>query len=842
VHPLAALVAAGLLSAAQAVAGGSGDARLNAETITRDSDGVVHLEGSVVVTRGLIRLRARSASWDPRTSTLEAAGQVLLTDATHAVAAEGLHARLESDFEATDVVVFLKAGPADLAGARDAAEAGACGLNAATARADRLSWKTGGPFRLQRARVTLCGCPDGGPPSWEVRASEARVEAGERVELWWPVVWITPRFLLMDRPVPVLVLPYLSLPLGERVSGLLPTTFGRSGNAGQVLTQPLYLTLGRSADLTVAPRWGFGRKRTAVNPASTSGPGLMLEWRAAPAAGSGGRFQVDALWDLQRPAELRGGLPGASALRLGLSGGWEQRLWDGALLSAGLDLASDPLYGSDFTFDALERGSGARRSTLIASDRRGPVALELSTAWLQPVETDRPWPLPDLAHPDLAMLPGGLFGGRLPAFHRWPSLAATLTPVALPLGLELSGRAGLSRFAPPSGSTSDGGADGVGPADRGLPGGPGARIWTSWQRDPADATELDGRWQPGERLAVTRADVRAELAAPLALGGWLTARPFLRGAALGYRFDAAVSSLANAWGVAGAELMTRLQRRDGEWRQLLEPRLEWRWGSAVAGRALPAFGYDELDRAPAVPAGVDGAAFALRRVAAAAPEGLFHQARLALATRLERSGQELLRASLAQELELQRGRLAELGLSVAAGAQGPLAVEAELRLWPDRRWAGAPTPVHGSWLDRFSEASLRLRARDGRGDTFTAGLAALGAGGSGRLTGGGDALFGTSPTALRPLALANLGVRFQLGAAALAYEVVLPARAQTPFCDASSTRTVRALQPQSHVASVEWESPCRCFRVKAAIRVNDCGGFGFEPSFDLGPIAASVAR
>jgi hypothetical protein len=262
----------------------------------------------------------------------------------------------------------------------------------------------------------------------------------------------------------------------------------------------------------------------------------------------------------------------------------------------------------------------------------------------------------------------------------------------------------------------------------------------------------------------------------------------------------------------------------------------------VAGRALPAFGYDGLDRAPAVPAGVDRSTFALARIASAAPEGLFQQGRLELLAQLDRGDVEVLRGAVSQDLDLRRGRLAELGLSAGLLPKGPVSATAALRLWPDRSWEGAPASVDRSWLDRFSEASFRLKARDARGDTFTAGLSALGAGGSGWLTGGEDALFGTQPTPLRPLALADLGLHLRFGAATLGYQVTLPARAQAPLCDASNpTRTVGAWRPQQHVASLEWESPCRCFRLKAAFKVDDCGGWGFEPTFDLGPITATAA-
>jgi LPS-assembly protein len=843
---LAALVAAGLVAAAPAVPGGLGDARIDAGSAIFDvATGTYRLEGGVVISRGVIRLRARSARWDPRTSTVEAVGEVLLTDATRVIAAEGVHAVMDGDFAATGVVAFLKSGPVDLTGAASAAAAGACGRNAVTARSARVEGSADGQLRLEGARVTLCDCPGGGPPSWELRAASAVIHPGERVELWWPVVWVTPRFLLLDRAVPVFLLPWISLPLGDRVSGLLAPQYTTSGYAGQVLTLPLFLTLGRSADLTLAPRYAFGRHRTEGRPDSTSGPGLSLEARATPGLGSGGRIQVDGLWDLDRAAAEANGIPGAHRLRLGMAGTWEQRLGKASELRADLDLVGDPLYTRDFTFDILEREVSSRRSAVVASHRLGPLVLEASAAWLEPVEPERPAApvAPATALADLATLRGGLFGGRLPAFHRWPSLEATLVPLDLFGPLQLSGRTGLVRFAPWSGVTSDGGVDGIGPADRGRQGGTGIRVWEPWQREPGDRRELDGRWEAGERLAVTRLDARIELAAPFTLGERLAVRPFLEGALLGYAFDAAASSRANAWGLGGLELSTRLVRQVGAWRHVVEPRAEWRLGSSVLGRTLPAFGADAWDRAPAVPPGVE-AAFAAPRAAAAAPPGAYQQGRLALETRLLEEGREVLRGEVGQELDLRRGRLAELWLAAAAGGAGPIAGEADLRLWPGQRWGGAlaPTPLHPSWLDHFSEARVKLQARDGRGDSVSAGLTALGAGGSGRLTAGVDALFDPRPANLGPQAAAMAGGRLRLGPALLGYEVVLPARTSAPLCDATSARTVAPWQPQQQTATLEWDSPCQCFHAKASFSFNDCGDFGFHMSFDLGRVGASAAR
>ncbi len=84
-HALAALVAAGLLGAV-ALPGGSGDARVDAATAVYDlASGTYRLEGGVVIARGLVRLRAGSARFDPRTNVVDAAGGVLLTDASRAV-------------------------------------------------------------------------------------------------------------------------------------------------------------------------------------------------------------------------------------------------------------------------------------------------------------------------------------------------------------------------------------------------------------------------------------------------------------------------------------------------------------------------------------------------------------------------------------------------------------------------------------------------------------------------------------------------------------------------------------------------------------------------------------
>ncbi|MBK9518886.1 MAG: LPS-assembly protein LptD [Anaeromyxobacter sp.] len=830
--PLAALLAAGLL-AATPVPGGDGAVRVEAGSAAYDvAGGTYRLEGGVVISRGVVRLRARSARWDPRSSTVEAAGDVLLTDATRAVAAEGLHAVLDGDFEASGVVVYLKRGPTDLSAAADAAAAGRCGANALVARADRITGTAAGevgPVQLTGVRLTLCDCP-AGPPSWELRADRAVVHPGERVELTWPVVYVTPRFLLLERPVPVFTFPWVALPLGERVTGLLATELGTTGPTGFTLGQPVYVTLGPAADLTATPRWHFGRRRAqvAAGDPAVRGPGASLELRWTPTPEAAGRLKADLAWDLDDEEELGpvDGAAGASGLRLALSGGWAQRLSPRATLRADLDLVGDPLHVRDFTPDVLQRDATTRRSALQVSGRGQDLVLDLSAAWLQPVARDGS--LAACAGGDTGCQ-GGLFGGGLPAFQRWPALAATLLPTALAGPLRLSGRAGLARFAPPGGATSDGGADGLGPGDRG------------WTRDAADPTELDGRWQVGERRALTRLETRAELAAPFTVGGVLSLIPSLQGAAQGALADGEGQVVTAGWGRARLGAGTTLARRFGGLRHLVQPRLDWSLTSGVAGGRAETFAADGLDRGPATPAGA-AAAFAGARLAAAAPPGLSHQLRLALATRLSRGEVELVRAEVGQEVDLGRGTLAEAWLSAAA-AGGPLTAEADLRLWTAGRPAGAPVSAGGSWLDAFSEVRLALALADGRGDSLRAGLLAVGAGGSGRLGAGQDVLFDGRVAPVDALATATLGATLQLGPAALRYDVRLPGRtAQVAACQGSGTRLVGPWDAQQHVAGVEWDSPCRCFRVQAALRVDGCGDLGGSVMLDLGRAAGLGGR
>jgi LPS-assembly protein len=785
----------------------------------------------VVISRGVIRLRARQASYDPATGVVDAAGGVLLTDATRALSAEGLHAVLDGDFEARGVVVFLKSGPVDLSKASTPDEAGACGRNALTAKAGLVGSAPGGNLRLEGARVTPCDC--GAPseaPSWELRADAALVHPGERVELTWPVLWITPRFLLMEKPVPVFAFPWVSLPLGSRVTGLLAPEIGTSGPTGLTLALPVFVTLGQSADLTLVPMYAFGRARSevAAGKPSVRGPGVSAEGRWTPAVGVAGRLQADMNWDFDDDVGPLQGADGATGFRLALQGDWAQRFGARTSLRLDLDLVGDPLYVRDFTHDVLLRDATSRRSAVLLSHRREDVVAEASAAWLEAVSRSG-----SLAKD----VDYGLFGGKLPVFHRWPALELAALPTQVLGPVRASGRVGVARFAPINGGTSDGGADGLGPGDRG------------WSRVQADDTELTHTWQLGERLAGTRADARAELAAPFQLWDAVAVTPAVRGAVAGYAFDSAVNPMAIAWGSAGVTATSALTRRFGGLRHVLEPRLEWLLTSAQAGDRLPTFAYDGWDRGEDGPLGwtpadpPDKSAAGPhwgRRFAAAAPPGVSNQLRLALGTRLMRGGEEVMRAEVGQELDLRRQALAE-GWVRAAAARGYVSGEADVRFWTGGRLVKDDPPTYDSWLDAFSEIRVAMALADHRGDQLKASLLAVGKGGSGRMGAGVDDLFDPRPAGVDALASGSLAGRLQLGPAALGYEVLLPVRTSVvPACQGDGTRVASPWEVQQQTGSVEWDSPCRCFRARLAVRLNACGDLGASFSLDLGKAATLV--
>jgi LPS-assembly protein len=785
--------------------------------------------GGVVLRRGAVTVRADTATYDARTGEVEARGNVLLTEPGRAVEANAMHAVLGGPYEAHDVVAFLKDGPFDLSRCRTMDEARRTGRNHFTFGGAELkgdSRERG--FRVDRARVTLCDC-GGAPPSWEIRAHSANVVPGDHAWLTLPVLYITPRFLFIRTPVPVMVFPVAYLPLGERQSGLLIPELALGGNNGTVISQPLFLALGRSYDATITGAYTFGEDKV-VEARGVKGFGGSLELRWAPAEGSRGHARLTLLHSaVDHWPDGAARPPGMNRIAASLL--HDQRISDRSYLKADVGLVDDPYYTTDFNSDALLRAIEYRRSVLALTHRRDDVLLEADVAYLLPLNN-----LDACPGGSCERAPFGLFGTDLRTIHRLPAVSATFLPLRLAGPLHLAGTLGVARYAPLRGPTGDEGANGIGPGERG------------WNINLKDAGEGDGRWQGtssaglGERLATTRALARAELRAPFTLGRALTVEPRVTGTAAAYAFEAALSPQADARAVAGLVLSSDLSRSFGQGagrlRHEIQPRIEWVAGTSQAGPGLPNYAYDELDVAGALPRAVGGQTVPVRRTLTAAP-GVFHQLQLSVRNRLVTPSGQLsdtsVELTLGQDLDLEAGSLSETWVQARAARPLPFgtfssdvtarflafgAKRAEgtgpaVCAGQDRRCAGAPPP---SRLDAFTSLQASVMVADRRGDNVHASLFAVGNGGSPRLLAGLEPFFDPRAVAADALASGSAGLAGKLSGATVTYDADFNARELA----ASPCGKTRAPHVYQHRASLVWDSPCKCWRAGVTAVLNEC--------------------
>ncbi|MFN2579124.1 MAG: LPS-assembly protein LptD [Pyrinomonadaceae bacterium] len=106
-------------------------------------------------------------------------------------------------------------------------------------RVERVSLTT---IVLTNVEITAC---DEEKPKWSFHAKKARIKTGDRARITSPTFRI--------KNVPVMYLPYASMSLKhiDRASGFLTPTFSVSGQKGSRISEAYYLTLGRSADVTL---------------------------------------------------------------------------------------------------------------------------------------------------------------------------------------------------------------------------------------------------------------------------------------------------------------------------------------------------------------------------------------------------------------------------------------------------------------------------------------------------------------------------------------------------------------------------------------------------------------
>jgi len=808
--------------------------------------------GGVVLRRGLVVVRAQSATYDYRTGEVDAWGGVLLTEPGRALAASGMHLILDGPYHARDVVAYLKDAPLDLSRCKTLEESRATGRNAVTLNGQEMNGDAREPgFEVEHMRITLCDC-GAAPPSWQFRARHATVIPNDHAWLIWPVLYITPRFLFWHREllghhdelpsIPVFAFPVMYVPLTDRQSGFLLPDFEWGGNNGTIISEPLFLTFGRSYDATITARYisGSSPSFVAANDRGVKGLGADLELRWAPAQGVGGIARFSLLHSTI-PEWPSGAATPPGGNRIAFTLLHDERFSDLTYLKADLGFVQDPYYTADFNTDVLLRVVDYRRSGIALTHRRDEFGVDFEASYLLPLidlDADCSF-LPSSYYPQgCRRAPFGFVGSDVGTFHRLPSASVTFLPEHWQGPLRVSGTASVARFAPIHGSIGDEGPNGWGPGEH------------NWPCMPNATTDCglfggSGAWQPSERLAVTRALARLELRAPFTAWGLLGFEPWLAATGAAYAFDQAVPAQVDARAVAGLDFTSRFSRTFGEGtkriRHDIEPRLALVAGTAQAGPGLPNYAYDEYDVSAPLPGLVSGEPYVpVRRSLSATPNGeAFSQLQLSLRNRVSFPAgllsQTTLDLTLGQDFDVGSGRFSETWLQ-AALSEGlfSTSVTARVLALGSRTQGSGPvtTTQPDSFFDAFSSLEAYARLADKRGDDVHAGFIAVGKGGSPRLAAGLEPLFDPRPLAFDGLASGSMGVVAKVSGGTLSYDAFYYARdlapAQLP-CAATSPNP----HVYQHVGTLVWDSPCHCWKLGVTLVENECTGLTYKLLMDF---------
>lgn len=272
-----------------------------------------------------------------------------------------------------------------------------------------------GGWRLEQLELTPCDC-DLRSPSWSIRTVEAVLNKdADRVSVKLPTFWIK-KGEVLKVDVPFFGLPWLSLPLGDRATGLLFPKPGSTVLNGFSLEQPVFITAGRSADFTLTPGYFFGGSRRVletpgrlefpstpgrpawrngdldpvpsafVQPFGIMGPRLLSEFRYVLSPRAQGRVTLGLLYDLREQRD-----PGNAGLALNRARGLRgeaslfhvQDFGDGFGMRVDLSTHSDGYYQRDITPDVIAREAGYLRSTAVLSHRGADHLLTLDAVLRQ---------------------------------------------------------------------------------------------------------------------------------------------------------------------------------------------------------------------------------------------------------------------------------------------------------------------------------------------------------------------------------------------------------------------------------------------------------------------------
>ncbi len=315
--------------------------QIEADQMTAVDDGNrVHLSGNVHVFGGAMDIRSDEADLFVKEERSVFVGNVRAVDGKRVLLSD----RLELEKKTSHAIIgraliLMKKEP--LSGtSNQCTNAAACessGLNDLYLGGEHME-RQDGHYLIDKARFTTCDCR-GGKPTWEIRASSADVLPNERVWMTWPIFYA--------KGLPVFILPAAYLPLSERRTGLLFPQVNFSGRDGVVLSESLFVTLGRSADTTLSYDWFQDR-----------GSRERLEFRVRPSATSDLVLRLGFLQDHKAFVQtILNGTTSNEKNKLRLSGDLNTfaDFSPETALRASLHLYSDSNMVSDFRSDIAGR-------------------------------------------------------------------------------------------------------------------------------------------------------------------------------------------------------------------------------------------------------------------------------------------------------------------------------------------------------------------------------------------------------------------------------------------------------------------------------------------------------
>ncbi|MBE2251328.1 MAG: LPS-assembly protein LptD [Myxococcus sp.] len=427
---LRGLLTAAMVAAATAGAAETSQFTLTAERMLHDgaskrtiAEGRAHLEtaGAAVDAERLV--------YDQERQTVVAIGHVvarIAQDATPtAIIADVAEFKLDGEqvveVHVLDGKAFAKAGAniPKLLAATTQAELDAAGASTMVLSGNHFVRVDDG-WRMEHLELTPCDC-DLNSPGWSIRSTEAVInKSADRVAVRWPVPWIKKVPVIGEFPLP-LTSPWLSLPLGNRASGLLFPKPGSTVLNGFSFEQPVFVTAGRSADFTFTPGYFFGGPREVDRfglfnrqdlgrgftsfwrngdddlapspyqlPFGIQGPRLLSEFRYVLSERAQGRVTLGLLYDLRGQRDP--GNPGLSIARArGLRGEASvfhtQDFGGGFGTRVELSAYSDGYYQRDVTPDVIAREAGYLRSSAVLFHRGADHLLTLDAVLRQDLTT-----------------------------------------------------------------------------------------------------------------------------------------------------------------------------------------------------------------------------------------------------------------------------------------------------------------------------------------------------------------------------------------------------------------------------------------------------------------------